>query len=287
MNSINRRAQNKKCIYSWIRFVFVIVIALISLYPLLWMLSSSFKPTSTIFDQIGLVPKNFTLENYVHGWRANGRVTFSTYFKNSFMMVAFAVIGNVMSCSLAAYAFARLDFKLKKIFFPLMFITVMLPHHAVLIPQYVFFKKLDWINTFFPIIVPKFLAVDAFFVYLIVQFIRGIPRELDEAAIVDGCNKYTVFSRIILPLVIPAIITTIIFTFIWTWNDFFTQMVYLSNPKIYTVSLGLRTFVDPTSMTPYGYLFAMSVASILPIMILFAFFQRYLIEGIVTSGIKG
>lgn len=272
---------------SCFKFIILLAFSLAVLYPLFWMIGSSFKPEADIFKDLGLIPQNFTLENYKIGWQSNGRVTFTTYFKNSILVSLLSVIGNLLSCTLAAYAFARLRFKCKNLLFALMMMTLMLPHHAIIVPQYVYFYKMGWIDTIVPLVLPKFLATDAFFIYLLMQFIRGIPRELDEAAIVDGCGSYGVFTRIILPLCQPALVTTTIFTFMWSWNDFFTQIIYLRKVENYTVTLALRMFIDPTAKSAFGAMFAMSTLSIIPIMILFVFFQRQLIEGVATSGLKG
>lgn len=277
----------KRKLLGRIKFVVLFAFALAILYPLFWMLASSFKPESDVFKNLVLIPQNFTLENYKIGWQSNGRVTFSTYFRNSILVSVFCVIGNLVSCTLTAYAFARLRFRFKKVLFALMMMTLMLPQHAIIVPQYVYFYKLGWIDTVMPLVVPKFLATDAFFVYLLIQFMKGIPRELDEAAIVDGCSTYGVFFRIILPLCRPAFVTTVIFTFMWSWNDFFTQIIYLRQVENYTVTLALRMFIDSTAKSAYGAMFAMSLLSMLPIMILFIFFQKQLIEGVATSGLKG
>jgi len=197
-----------------------------------------------------------------------------------------AVLGNLVSCSMAAYAFARLDFVGKKFWFSIMLVTIMLPIHVVIVPQYILFSQAGWINTFLPLVVPKFLATDAFFVFLMVQFIRGIPRQLDEAARIDGCGKAGIFLRIILPLMVPALATTAIFTFIWTWNDFFSQLIYLTDPHMYTVPVALRGFVDSTSSSSWGSMFAMSVVSLVPVFLAFLLGQRFLIKGIATTGIK-
>jgi len=268
-----------------IRFILILAVAAITMYPLLWMISSSFKFEQDIFQQLGLVPRNMTFENYINGWKGRGG-SFSLYFKNSFLLVLLTTVGNLVSCSLAAFAFARKDFKLKAVMFALMLGTIMLPQHAVIIPQYVMFFKLGVSNSMLPIVLPKFFAVESFFIFLLVQFMRGIPQELDQAAIVDGCNAWGIFSRIIIPLSQPALVTTTIFSFLWTWNDFFPQLVYLTNPKLHTVSLALKRFVDPDVLPAYGQMMAMSTVSIIPILILFALFQRLLIEGISTTGLK-
>ncbi len=270
-----------------VKLVVLTLFAFAVLYPLVWMIASSFKPEADIFKDLGLIPKQFTLENYGIGWQSNGKTTFSVYFRNSLIISVLCVVGNLISCTLTAYPFARLTFKGQKILFALMMMTLMIPQHATIVPQYVYFFKLGWIDTFVPMIIPKFLATDTFFIYMIMQFIRGIPRELDEAAIMDGCNAYTVFTRIILPLTKPALVTTTIFTFMWSWNDFFTQLIYLRSAQNYTVTLGLRMFVDSTAKSAFGAMFAMSTLSIVPMLILFVLFQKQLVEGIATSGLKG
>nr|WP_026021551.1 carbohydrate ABC transporter permease [Paenibacillus senegalensis] len=270
-----------------ITYVVVTVTALILVYPLLWMLSSSFKPESLIFREMGIWPTGFTLENYKYGWRGVAGVTFTTFYLNTFFIVGLAIIGNVLTCSMAAYAFSRIDFTLKKTLFAAMLVTIMLPYHVVLIPQYMIFHQLGWVNTYLPLTVPKFLASDAFFIFLMVQFIRTLPQELDQAAIVDGCNPVQIYTKIILPLLTPAVVTTTIFTFIWTWNDFFSQLIYISSPRLFTVSLGLRMFLDSEGTSNWGAMFAMSMVSLLPVLLFFVFFQRLIIDGIATSGLKG
>ena len=259
--------------------------AVIMVYPLLWMLMSSIKTDQEIFSNPAALPSHFDLGNYFSGWFATNP-SFTQYYINSFMICLGAVIGNVLACSLTAYAFARLEFPFKRTLFTIMLLTLMLPSHVLLIPQYVMFARLGWVNTYLPLIVPKFLATDAFFIFLMVQFIRRIPRELDEAATIDGCSSFRIFTSIIFPLLQPALITTIIFTFIWTYNDFFSQLIYLTSPESLTVPVGLRTLVD-SSGGAYGQLLAMSALSLIPTFIVFLIFQRRLVEGIATSGLKG
>jgi len=260
--------------------------AVIMLYPLLWLASSSIKPTNLIFSDPGLWPREIDLSHYAAGW--NGVVApFSQFFINSAIIAAGAVIGNLVACSMAAYAFARLNFRFKRLWFGLMLATIMLPTHATLIPQYILFLNFGWVNTFWPMIVPKFLATDAFFIFLMVQFIRGIPRELDEAAMIDGCGPISIYWRIILPLMLPALVTTAIFTFIWTYEDFLTPLVYLTDMALYTVPQGLRLFMASTGESAWGPLMAMSLLSLVPVFVIFLIFQRLLIEGISTTGIKG
>ena len=260
-------------------------LALIMLYPVIWMVVSSLRPNNEIFRSPGLVLDGLRFANYGEGWTALS-APFGHFMLNSAIVVLGCIIGNLVSCSMAAYAFARLEFTGKRLFFAVMLGTIMLPIHVIIVPQYILFSQLGWVNTFLPLIVPKLLATDAFFVFLMVQFIRGIPRELDEAARIDGCSKTGIFLRVILPLMVPALATTTIFTFIWTWNDFFSQLIYLTDPKMYTVPVALRSFVDATASTSWGSMFAMSVVSLVPVFLAFLLGQRFLIKGIATTGIK-
>jgi multiple sugar transport system permease protein len=266
---------------------FLIAGALLMLYPLLWMVSASFKPANEIFTNLNLLPGHPTIANYTQGWSGLGQ-PFTGFFLNSLALCALAVLGNICSCTLAAYSFARLRYPLRRVLFAVMLLTIMLPFHATVVPQYVLFKALGWVGTFLPIVLPKFLAVDAFFVFLLMQFMRTIPRELDEAAKMDGAGPYRIFWRIMLPLTVPALATTAIFTFIWTWNDFFSQLLYLgSSVQSFTVPVALRAFVDATSQSSWGQLIAMSILSLVPIFGFFLAFQRLLLEGISTTGIRG
>jgi multiple sugar transport system permease protein len=255
------------------------------LYPVVWMISSAFKPAELIFSEPGLLPRRITLENWGQGWMGLG-IPFSRFFVNSFIIAALSVVGNLCSCSIAAYSFARLEFHFKSILFALMLGTIMLPFQVVMVPQYILFQNLGWTNTVLPLIVPKFLAVDAFFVFLLVQFIRGLPRELDDAATVDGCGPLGVFWRIIFPLLRPALAVTAVFTFIWTWNDFLGPLIYLTRTENYTVSIALNAFLDSTGTSNWGAMFAMSVLSLVPLFLVFLFAQRQLVQGIATTGLK-
>ncbi|WP_030472400.1 carbohydrate ABC transporter permease [Lentzea aerocolonigenes] len=263
----------------------LVVIGFIMLYPVLWMIVSSLRPGDEIFRNPGLILDSLQTENYTEGWNALNP-SFGTYLLNSTILVLGCIIGNLVSCSMAAYAFARLNFSGKRWWFGIMLGTIMLPVHVIIVPQYVLFSQAGWVNTFLPLIVPKILATDAFFVFLMVQFIRGLPRELDEAARIDGCGHPRIFAQIVLPLMKPALATTTIFTFIWTWNDFFTQLIYLTDPEMYTVPVALRSFVDSTVATSWGSQFAMSVVSLVPIFLAFLIGQRYLVKGIATTGGK-
>src|SRR5262245_59409310 len=258
---------------------------LIMLYPLLWMLASAFKPEDIIFTDLSIIPPSLDFKNFSEGWTAL-QVSFTTFYWNSLVIAVLVVIGNVLSCSLTAYAFARLEFPGRKPLFAVMLATLMLPYHVTLIPQYVLFLNLGWVDTILPLVVPKFLAADAFFIFLMVQFFRGLPRELDEAAMMDGCGPWRIYWKIIMPLSTPVLATAAIFSFIWAYDDFFGPLVYLNDVHRYTVPLALRTFVDDTGRSDWGPRFAMSVLSLVPLFAIFLFCQRFLIQGIAMSGLK-
>jgi multiple sugar transport system permease protein len=267
--------------------VVLIAILLVALYPIAYMIGTSFKAPQEILNNVNVIPREFSPGNYADGWVGIPGVTFGTFFLNSAVVAIGVVVGNVVACSLAAFAFARLKFPLRGFWFAIMIGTLLLPHHVLIVPQYVLFNSLEWINTPLPLIVPKFLATEAFFVFLMVQFMRGIPRSLDEAAEIDGCGPYRRFFFVVLPLTKPALVTTAVFSFIWTWNDFFTQLVYLNDLDSYTVPIGLRLFLDSSGQAAIAPMFAMSVLSLVPVFLFFLVFQRLIVDGINTSGIKG
>ncbi|MFC5090505.1 carbohydrate ABC transporter permease [Amycolatopsis plumensis] len=215
---------------SWGWHLLMVLVLVVLLYPVGWLISASFKPAEEVLAGLSLLPVHATGDNYTQVFGGVAGYSVWHYFGNSLVISVGAVIGNVVSCSLAAYAFARLHFRGRGPMFGFLLSTIMLPQHVVLIPQYVIFQKLGLVNTFWPLVLPKFLATDAFFVFLMVQFIRALPGELDEAATIDGCGPVRTFRYVIAPLLRPALITTAIFTFIWTWNDFFSQLIYLNDP---------------------------------------------------------
>jgi multiple sugar transport system permease protein len=272
-----------------VRLSALILILAIVLYPLFWMIGTSFKSPAEIASNIGLIPHEFTPSNFSEGWHKFD-VDFGRFFLNSALVASLTVLGNTVSCLLAAYALGRLRFRLRGFWFALMIGTLLLPGHVLIIPQYILFRTLGLVGgdfPYLPLLVPHFLATEAFFVFLMVQFMRGIPRELDEAAVIDGASAFSVFRHVVLPLSRPALVTTAIFSFIWTWNDFFRQLVYLSQLKDYTAPVALTLFIDSTSESSVGPMFAMSLLSLVPVFLFFVAFQRLLVEGINTSGLKG
>lgn len=272
-----------------LRHITLILFSLIMIYPVVWLFLSSLKPNNEIFSTLNLFPSKWLWGNYIKGWSAIPGYTFGTFFMNTFKLVFFIVIGTLISTSMAAYAFARLNFPFKKILFSILMGTLMLPQQILLIPRYVLFSKLGWTNSYAPLIVPSFGAQisGAFFIFLMMQFLRGIPKELDEAAIVDGCGLYRVFWNILLPNCTPALFTIALFSFMWSWNDFLNQLIYINSVAKFTISLGLRMFLDNAAAVNWGPLFAMSILSLVPLLAIFFSAQKFFVDGIATTGVKG
>lgn len=266
--------------------VLVAAASIAMLYPLLWMLASSFKPNSEIFTTVGsLIPQTFTTENYVNGWRGFAGLNFGVYFRNSLLIASLSAIGATLSAACVAFGLARLRFPGRNFWFVMMIITMMLPGQVMMIPRFILFNQMGWVGTYLPLTVPAFFG-SAFDIFLVMQFIRGIPRDMDEAARIDGCSWYGIFGYILLPMIVPALVTVAILTFINSWGDFMGSLLYLNAPSMYTSAYALKLFTDSAG-TDFGATFAMSVLSLVPILVIFFFFQKQLVEGISTQGLKG
>ena len=281
-HSVSRRRKIGTVVYH----VIVSLLSLGMLYPLMWLLASSFKPNNEIFVTVNsLIPRNFTVENYINGWRGFAGLSFAVYFKNSLFVAVLSTVGAVLSAAVVAFGLSRLRFPGRKLWFICMIITMMLPGQVMMIPRFVLFNKMGWVGTFLPLVIPPFFG-GAFNIFLIMQFIRGIPRDMDEAARIDGCSWYGIFLYIMLPMIVPALVTVGILTFINSWGDFMGSLLYLNSPRRYTVAYAVKWFTDSAG-TDYGATFAMSALSLVPVLIIFFFFQKQLVEGISTQGIKG
>ena len=266
-----------------------VAVLVIVLYPVVWMLVSSFRPTSEIIGNVSLFPDPDTtsFDNYVRALSGIGGVSFWTFFKNSLILAVCSVVGIAISGSLSAYALARIRFPGRNLWFSLMIATLLLPFHVVIIPQYIVYNSLGLVNSFWPLLLGKFLAAEAFFVFLMVQFMRNLPRELDEAARIDGAGHLRIYRSIMLPLMKPALVTSSIFAFIWSWNDFFGPLLFLKDPELYSLPIALRLYVDQTTTSDYGAQMAMAVLALVPVVLFFIVFQRHLVEGVATQGLKG
>ncbi len=268
-------------------YVLLAIFGIFMSYPLIWMFFSSFKSNNEIFGSLALLPAKVIWNSYIDGWKGSGQFSFGVFFFNTFALVIPVVFFTLISSTLVAYGFARFKFPLKKILFGLMISTLMLPNAVIIIPRYLLFKNFNWLNSYLPFTVPALFAGYPFFIFMLVQFFRGLPRDLDESATIDGCNSFTILFRILLPLCKPALFSAAIFQFIWTWNDFFNSLIYINSVKKYTIALGLRMSLDSSTASNWNQIMAMSVLAILPCVLIFFFAQKYFVEGIATTGIKG
>lgn len=278
----------KKQINLFLRYLLLIVVGIVICYPLVWLFLASFKTNEEIFGTAATVlPASFSWDAYVNGWKGSGQVTYTDFFLNTFKMVVPTVLFTLVSSVLVSYGFARFKFPMKKILFMIMISTLMLPNAVVIIPRYILFKELGWLNTFLPWIAPAAFACYPFFVFQLVQFFRGLPRELDESATLDGCNALQILVRILLPLCKPALFSVGLFQCIWTWNDFFNSMIFINSVDKYTLTLGLRMSLDTQAAVNWNQVMAMAIVTIIPLIALFFFAQKYFVEGIATTGMKG
>ena len=268
------------------RYTIISVLAFVMIIPLIWLVFASVKPSNEVFDTTKLLPSKLKLENYINGWNSVKPYSYFRFYLNTFLLILPVIVGNVCSSCLVGYGFARGKIKGKNMLFLILIGTMMLPGTTTMIPSYILFNKLGWTNTYLPFIVSAFLGGSAFFTFMMVQFMRGIPKEMDDSAMIDGCNSFSIFTRIILPMCKPTIITIVIFTFLWTWDDFMGQLIYLSEVKKYTVALALKIMVDPLSVVNWGAILAMSLVSIIPSVIIYFVAQDYFVEGMSTSGLK-
>ena len=282
-----RRTERKERISAVLRYVALGIIGLIMLYPMIWLVGASFKSNAEVFTEIGFWPSRFDFSAYAKGWKTSTEYTFATYFLNSFLIIIPKVIVTVISCVLVAYAFARYEFWGKKFLFSVMVGTMMLPLIILRLPQYLMFKQFEWIDSYLPLIVPSAFATDTFFVFMLVQFLRGIPRDMEEAAQIDGCNPLQLLWYILVPILKPAIISVIVFQFIWTMNDFMGPLIYLSSVEKYPVSLALKMSIGATEEVEWASVIAISVVALIPSVLVFFLAQRNFIEGAASSGIKG
>lgn len=278
----------KKRTQSILFHMFSILLGFIMIYPLLWLVSSSMKNNSEIFvNSYSLIPKNFdVVKNYISGWQGIAGQSFGVFLQNSLFITVIGTVCGVFSSLLAAYAFSRVKFRGRNFWFGCVMVTLMIPSQVMVVPQFIIFRALDLNNRYFSLLAPWMFG-NAFFIFLMTQFFRGLPKELDEAAVIDGCGKMSILFRILMPLVSPAIVTSAIFSFYWIWQDFFQPLIFIDDPTKYTIPLALNLFTDPNSYSNFGGMFAMSVVSIIPVLLIFIFFQKYLVEGISTTGMKG
>jgi len=270
-----------------IDYVLIVMIGFLLLYPIIYMVFASFKTNEEIFGSVRLLPKEWHPENYAEGWKGSGRVTYTRFFINTFVLVIPTTLLTVFSATLTAYAFARFKFPGRGILMTILIGMMMLPNSVVIIPRYMLYNKFHWVDTYLPFYIPALLCTNSFFPYMLIQFLRGIPKDLDESAYIDGCGTWQTLTRIILPLMKPALFSAGLFQFLWTYNDYFNSLIFINSVKRYPISLAVRMSLDAESVVQWGKVMAMAVVAVVPVMILFFACQKYFVEGIATSGLKG
>ena len=268
-------------------YAVIILVGLFLLYPIIWMFFASFKTNEEIFGTTKLLPNSFSMQNFIDGWNGNGVYSYARYFLNTFKQVIPVTIFTLISSTLTAYAFARFEFRGKKLLFAVVIALLMLPNSVTIIPRYSMFSLFGWVNSYMPFYVPAATACNSFFIYMLIQFIRGIPRELDESACIDGCGTLRTLVQILIPLMKPALFSAALFQFMWAYNDYLNQLIFINSGEKYTISLALRLSLDSESVVNWGKMMATAFIAVSPLMLLFFAAQKYFVEGIATSGLKG
>ena len=285
----NKRTKKKPIkIGAMIRYIILLAVALLMLYPIIWMVGASFKTNAEIFSSIGFWPSSFDLTPYIKGWETGTEFTFATYFMNTFKIVIPKVVFTLISTVFVAYGFARFDFPFKKILFSAMISTMFLPGVVKTIPMYLFWRNLGLLDTYVPLVAGTLFAQSAFNIFMLVQFMRGIPRDYDEAAMMDGCNSIQFLFRILLPIIKPALVTIGLLEFMGSMNDFMGPLIYISSVEKFPVSVALKMAMDTTGGSfNWNQIIAMSVIALLPSILLFFSASRQFIDGMSAGGLKG
>lgn len=282
-NFWSKRSRRKKLtkIFSYVSLTLFSIIFSI---PFLWTLSASFKSLLQVYAVPHIwIPQPFQWENYVEIF---AKLPFHLFFRNTIIITGLSLIGQLTSAALVAYAFARLRWFGRDFLFILLLSTLMLPTQVTMIPQYILFQKLGWIDTWLPLIVPYYFGGGVFNIFLLRQFFKTIPVELEDAARIDGCSNLRIFAQIMVPLAKPAIATLAVLSFIHHWNDFMGPLIYLQSYRLYPISMGINMFKGAYVLFPH-YLMAASIVALIPVLIIFFMAQKYFVKGIILSGIKG
>ena len=272
---------------NWLFYPVATLLAVILLFPIFWTVMTSLKPVAEAYDMSQLIPSEFRFQNYVELF---DRAPFGRWIANTSFVTLFATTGTVLTSMMAGYAFARFRFPGRDIFFFVTILTLVLPAEVTIVPNYLLFRWLGWLNSYLPLIVPYWFGGTALYIFLFRQFFLTIPKEYDEAARLDGANAWQIFWKIHVPMIKPAIAAATVISFIQQWDEFFTPLIYLNSTEKYTLSIGLRFFLNSlnTEGEPMLHLLmAAATLALLPPIILFIFLQRYFIRGVVMSGLKG
>ena len=269
-------------------YLILTVIATIMIYPLLWLLGASFKTNEEIFSSVWFMPSRIEMSVYSKAWQTVTPFTMGHFFLNTFKIIVPKTVFAVVSSVVVAYGFARFDFPFKKLCFALLMCSMLMPSIVTLLPNYLLWNKLDLIDTYVPLTLPSLFACEGMFVFILIQFLKGVPKEFDEAARIDGCGVFATLFFVLVPCIKPAMISIAVFTFLWTMNDFLAPLIMIHSVEKYTLSLALRLSVDSTGQ---GYeqrnIIAMSVIGLIPSVTVFALAQKKFVNGITMGGLSG
>ncbi len=273
----------KSIVGRYISVAVLLVVTLIMLLPIFYMISTALKSNIEIRRvPPTIIPNEIHIENFKLIF---SKISFGTYFFNSIFVAVLVLIGTLLSSSLVSFGFARYKAKEKNFLFMILLSTLMLPYPALIIPQYLLFRNIGWVDSFLPLIVPSFFG-SAYMIFMLKQFFSSLPNDLFDAAKIDGCSEFRTWWNIALPLCKPAMATVSIFTFLWTWNDFITPVIYLNTDSKFTLPIGMSGMISAFRLIPWNLIMVGSIYSLLPIFILFFIAQKYFVEGIVLTGIK-
>ncbi|KUI97821.1 carbohydrate ABC transporter permease [Vibrio sp. MEBiC08052] len=283
----NDRTIRREKINAAIRYTILIIVGVMMLYPLLWMFSAAMKPNHEIFSSMNLIPSEWSLDGFINGWKTGTEYTFGHYILNTFAYVLPKVFVTVVSSTIVAYGFARFDIPWKKFWFATLIATILLPQSVLLIPQYLMFREMGLLDSYLPLYLPFAFATQGFFVFMLIQFLRGVPTDMEEAAMIDGCNSFQVLWHVVVPVIRPAIISVALFQFMWSVNDFLGPLIYISSVEKYPIALALKMSIDVTEGARWNEILAMASIAIIPSILVFFMSQKYFVEGVTSSGIKG
>lgn len=285
LNSVQRHTISAAA-----RYIILILVGIIMVYPLIWMIGATFKSNTEIFSELSFIPKNPTLEGYIEAVKGyGGDIDLFKSMLNTYTIVIPKVIFTLVSATLTAYGFARFNFKGKGVLFAVLMSTLFLPQVVLNVPQYILYNQFGWINSpwYLALIVPALFATDTYFVFMLIQFLRGIPRAMEEAAEIDGCNSFKTLLYIVVPMLKPSLISCALFQFLWTSNDFMGPLLYVSSPAKYTASIFIKMSMDADTGFNWNRILAASLISVIPSLVVFFLAQDQFIDGIAAGGVKG
>lgn len=273
-----------------VKYAVLLAVGVVMIYPLLWMIGATFKNNSDIFSGLGIIPKNPTMDGYINAMKSyGGEINIWKSMINTYSYVIPKVIFTLISATITAYGFARFNFKGKKFLFAVLMSTLFLPQVVLNVPQFVLFTELGWVDSKFylPLIVPTLFATDTYFVFMLIQFMRNIPRELEEAAQIDGCNVVQTLIKVVVPMLLPALVSCALFQFMWSSNDFMGPLLYVKTPANYPAAIFVKLSMDADVGFEWNRVLATSLISIVPSLVVFFMAQDQFVEGIAAGGVKG